>query len=367
MASHQAYLTGSLLAQPAVQATRIVAAARLDACVDALKGLDTDSADALHDLRVSLRRLRSWLRAFRPYVDDTVRRRRLRKLRRLVRATNGARDREVWIAWISEQSDLPVRARQGARYVADCLTTESASLNDDAVSRVQRRLPKTIDALRREFETYSLHVGDDRGRRDPTMAIATAQVVCDGYARLRQRIEAIESEHDIPGIHQTRIAAKKLRYVVETLDPRPAAAEVTRALIELQDALGAARDLQLLVDRLLDEIASAGGADARRKAEAALDILQSEDEHAAPRGAIVGLTELARRARRRAHEQFETFAAAWYGPQLDTVGSLVSGIADELETLPSVLFDASDQRIERIVAVSDDSAESARSEAVPKS
>ena len=329
-ASNRAFLTGSLLIQPAAQATRIVAGARLDACVDALKGLDTDAPDALHDLRVSLRRLRSWLRTFRPYVDDTVRRKRLRRLRRLVRTTNGARDREVWNTWIGEQSDLPARARQGARHVADCLSAESASLNDDAVSRVQRKLPKTIDSLRRELETYSLHVGDDRGRRDPTMASATAEVVCDGYACLRQRIEAIESEHDVPGIHRTRIAAKKLRHVVETLEPRPAAAEVTLQLAELQDALGAARDMQLLVDRLLDEIASAGAADARRKAEAVLEILHTEAENAPPRGAIVGLTELAHRARRRAHEQFEVFAAEWYGPRLDTVGALVSSIADEL-------------------------------------
>ncbi|HEY2025526.1 MAG TPA: CHAD domain-containing protein, partial [Gemmatimonadaceae bacterium] len=61
---------------------------------------DPNAADALHDFRVALRRLRSWLRAFRPYLDDRVRRPTRRRLGRIADASNAGRDIEVQIAWL---------------------------------------------------------------------------------------------------------------------------------------------------------------------------------------------------------------------------------------------------------------------------
>ena len=85
-------LTPALLEMPAPHAVRVIASGLLDDVVAAHARLDDDEADALHDLRVALRRLRSWLRAFRPELSDTVRGRTRRKLSALASATNEARD-----------------------------------------------------------------------------------------------------------------------------------------------------------------------------------------------------------------------------------------------------------------------------------
>ena len=135
----------------------IVADSRLDACVDAAERLDSNASEALHDLRVSLRRLRTWLRAFRPFVDDTVGRKSRRRLRRLVRSTNSARDLEVWSIWIAEQDQSERRARVATRYVLDLLNRDGDDTNDGDVAGVRRRLPKLEKQLRVELATYSLH------------------------------------------------------------------------------------------------------------------------------------------------------------------------------------------------------------------
>src|SRR6476661_11254113 len=100
-------LRPALLALPAQHSVRVIASALLEDVLAAHARFEDDDADALHDLRVAMRRLRSWLRAFRPELSDTVRGRTRRKLRALASATNGARDDEVTLAFIARQTDLP--------------------------------------------------------------------------------------------------------------------------------------------------------------------------------------------------------------------------------------------------------------------
>ncbi len=95
-------LTPILLAEPAPQATRALASERLMEVTAAYDRFLAGEETGLHDLRVSLRRLRSWLRAYRPEVNDTLRSKTRRRLNRLAQATNAAREAEVALAWIVE-------------------------------------------------------------------------------------------------------------------------------------------------------------------------------------------------------------------------------------------------------------------------
>lgn len=321
-------LTPSLLAQPAAASTRLVAIERLKICADALDQLGSGEADALHDLRVSMRRLRTWLRNFRPYIDDTVRRKRLRRLHDLVRSTNEARDREVWLEWLAEQTDLPSRARSGARFLTERLTSECTDLNEDAVMRLGEALPRIIRKLRRDLAIYTVHVS---GGRESTMATATADAVRDAMKRLRGCLDAIESEDDIAKIHKTRIAAKRLRYIVETLDARADAAQAAERLTAVQDQLGATHDMHLLVARLLEEIEAAAAAESRQRVVAALGLEGTDEDVRAPHGIIVGLTELARRAGQRARDEFKHFRGEWSASRLEEFEAQIDGIASALE------------------------------------
>jgi CHAD domain-containing protein len=309
-------------------ATRVVAGARLDACVAALEQMDAGTPEALHDVRVSLRRLRSWLRTFRPYLDDTVRRKTNRRLKRLVRATNSARDLEVWGAWFAEQSDFLARDKSGVRYLGDALAREAAQEHEGAFDQLQRRLPKIIDALRDELVTYSLHV-----RGGPTvdhrMSGAVADALYAGCRRLRRRAARIEALTDGDAIHATRIAAKKIRYVAETLESTEAA-DVAQLLSELQDVLGSVHDMQLLVGRIVDDIEAVGAADARRRTQLKLG-LEADERSTGPKRAVTGLTEIAARAHRRAQEQFDSFLRDWKDARLVEIDASISRIAEEIE------------------------------------
>src|SRR5678815_877357 len=130
-------LIPDVLTQSSRRASRIIATARLAAVRGAYERFNADEPDALHQLRVALRRLRSWIRAYRPELEDTTRRRTLRRLRKLVRTTNGARDAEVWATWIDAQTESAAKARAGHRYIAAQLTKQHDRASGEAGDRLR--------------------------------------------------------------------------------------------------------------------------------------------------------------------------------------------------------------------------------------
>ncbi|MBC7670966.1 MAG: CHAD domain-containing protein, partial [Polaromonas sp.] len=92
----------SLLQEPADRCVRLVALSlladaqkagdRLPGVARELRDGDPGSDDALHDFRVALRRLRSWIRAFEPSLRDAVSRKQRRRLSAIADATSATRD-----------------------------------------------------------------------------------------------------------------------------------------------------------------------------------------------------------------------------------------------------------------------------------
>jgi len=96
-------LPKDFLDQPVERASRIVALDLLRG-VDAtrLRLIDPTDIEALHDFRVALRRLRSWVRAFRPYLSSSVGKKDRLRLRRVADATSsGLRGTHYLIAALS--------------------------------------------------------------------------------------------------------------------------------------------------------------------------------------------------------------------------------------------------------------------------
>src|SRR5947208_3351756 len=87
------------------EASRLIALAFLKEAGEARHRLtNSQDSEALHDFRVAVRRLRSSLRAFRPHLGDSLAKKLRRRLRDLTAATNAARDAEVMLAQVREQS-----------------------------------------------------------------------------------------------------------------------------------------------------------------------------------------------------------------------------------------------------------------------
>jgi len=324
-------LTPDVLVQPSRRASRIVATARLVAVRGAYERFKADEPDALHQLRVSLRRLRSWLRAYRPELEDTTRRRTLRRLRKLVRATNGARDAEVWAAWIETQTESPPKARTGHRYIVAQLTDQRDRAREDAGDRLKADLPPVLDALADELSGYWLHVSIDETAAEETMAATTAELLRGHMRKLRRRLQRIDSADDLDAIHAARIAAKALRYLLNALGDFAAANTTATQLSELQDMLGLVHDLAPLVDRMLEEIATIAADEARWRTSQALGLGAEHKDAPAPARIKPGLLDLATRARREVDGAFERLRGTWTDMQLDVVASTVDELAETIQ------------------------------------
>ena len=124
-----------MLSHPAARATRVVALRLLGELGAARARLDApDDAEALHDLRVALRRLRSLFRAYDAELGDAVGEKTRRRLRRLARATGEARDLEVHLAWLDAQR---ARMRATERPGVEWLIARLRARQDDALAAMR--------------------------------------------------------------------------------------------------------------------------------------------------------------------------------------------------------------------------------------
>ena len=101
----------------AEEGSRVVALGLLDEAMAEANALAASQGDEpQHDLRVALRRLRSALKILRPWLEDSVRPRHEKRLRRIARSTNEARDAEVQLAWLAGKRDAFAAPRQRPGY-----------------------------------------------------------------------------------------------------------------------------------------------------------------------------------------------------------------------------------------------------------
>ncbi|MFL5618332.1 MAG: CHAD domain-containing protein [Gemmatimonadaceae bacterium] len=305
-------LTPTLLAMPAPHAVRAIASALLDDVHSARTRFEDDEPDALHDLRVAMRRLRSWLRAFRPELSDTVRGRTRRKLRALASATNEARDAEVALAFIRRQSGLTARTRAAVRDMADELEKVCGDHARATRRTVGKELPKTAHDLSTQLESWWEH----HRLSAPASVRPMSEVFADAIRHQARRVESglarIERSGKPDHVHRARIAAKRLRYLLEPLGEEPETVGSVDQLKSLQRLLGDVRDTHRIATRFVREIGERAARQARARALTSAGIVP--DDRAEPSAPVVrrsGLTELARRAESARDAAYSEFEAAW--------------------------------------------------------
>src|SRR5204862_177143 len=125
-----------------------------------------DDAEALHDFRVALRRLRSVLRSFRSELGDAVPKKLQRQLRDVTRATGAARDAEVQLGWVrSHRAELGRRLPPGLPW----LLARLAQQQDEAYADIRRTVPGEFRQLARRLHAVALRGSPSppraRGRR----------------------------------------------------------------------------------------------------------------------------------------------------------------------------------------------------------
>lgn len=286
-------------AQAAVQ--HLLSDALDDASTHVTRLADLGDGEAVHDFRVAVRRLRTFLRAFSGIltIDDRIQ----VELRDLTSRTNATRDAEAHSEWLHERLEHPglnPEARQSvARVLAHLAgrTVRPEGLEDEA----RRVLSRTRRAL------AQLDVPVQGAQRSPsqtpeqTFGQATAGVLDHEARRLRKRLGRIENLNDTRRLHRARLSEKRLRYVLERVAGQVDGADApVQRLKNLQDLLGELHDLSSLRERLTD----------------------TESE----------LHDL---VRRRRDELFEALQLAWLGIDADTFFNDIARITEILREEPS--------------------------------
>ena len=308
-----------LLPRPAAEVARLIALGYLAQATRARPRID-DRADGegLHDFRVALRRLRSCLRAFRPEVESTVGRRLRRRLRRLADATGERRDLQVHRAWVEEQlPGLKLGERVGAEWLLEWMALREDQASERLAQAVLRRFPRLRRRLDRRLSVYAVQVSiDGQAPLEPAGA-AVARTLRAMKLELEQALARVHTISDDREAHLARIAAKRLRYLLEPFaDELAGAPPVIERLKLLQDTLGDLHDVHVFAGELRDALEEAAGEVAAPSIPGLPPVASggtggtvNEEAH----GAAEGIIALAGRLRHRGETTFAGFKEEWLG------------------------------------------------------
>jgi CHAD domain-containing protein len=200
--------------------------------------------DAVHDLRVAIRRCRS-VAAVMEEVDPSPAWPEMRKLgRRLFRQLGELRDTQVleeWVEKLGEEQD-PVRIS-----LTGSLKTREAELREAATTVAAKFNQKAWRKLERGLQRRSRLVAPDRLAAE-CLALERLEAARELHARAA-RAEKPSAWHEL------RIGVKRFRYTVEAL--LPAKYELWgEDLKHVQDLLGEVHDLDVLSEAVAEAAAS---------------------------------------------------------------------------------------------------------------
>ena len=223
---------------------RLRLASQMGRVPKALRRVDTSlDAEAVHRLRVALRRCRS-LAALIEEVDPHPAWAEMQRLsRKLFRRLGALRDTQVLDSWVKKltPADDPVRAALipvlERREVEPRAQVRRAVKHFD--QRAWKRLARTLER---------------RARVVPPNSLAAQCLVLERYEELhRLHVRAVRTERPTPW-HALRVSVKRFRYAVESLLPARLVAWGA-GLQQMQDVLGEIHDLDVFDGFVVKETA----------------------------------------------------------------------------------------------------------------
>ncbi|MBV9151356.1 MAG: CHAD domain-containing protein [Alphaproteobacteria bacterium] len=258
-----------------------------------LAGLD----QGIHQMRVSVRRLRAALSAFRELLPEHQRRWASAELRWLADALGPARNLDVFEATLLKPvSDNPdTLALKTLRRAVQ--RQRRAAYRDAARAVRSARYAELMLNLSRWFETCGWRIGDHAARLEQPIGIISRHALQHRWRAAKRRSKGFAAQSSGQR-HRLRIALKKLRYNAEALAVlyhRDDADRFIRRVKRLQDGLGHANDLCVGHD-ILAGLFPAPAAD-DRPAEIGKQLLDGHEARLAKREP---------KLRKHLHQLFET-------------------------------------------------------------
>lgn len=260
-------MTTGLLSRPPEEGARLLALSFLDQAAQARPRLsDPADTEALHDFRVGLRRLRSCLRAYGPYLEKSIPRKLAKRLKRLASSTGPGRDTEVQIEWLrGRRSHLVTHHRAGLDWLLARLEDRMQDAYEEMREEIESEFLEVEAELRHRLSVYRTEVHLDPSGPRETLGTATADILRRQVGELEAHLAKVEDPEDEEEAHEARISAKRVRYLLEPLVPEiEGAAPVVKRFKALQDLLGDLHDAHVLEADLSQAVEDASVERARR-------------------------------------------------------------------------------------------------------
>lgn len=289
---------------------------------------DAGDAEALHDFRVGLRRLRSTVRAYAEQLQDAIGGKDRKRLKALAAATGASRDAEVIIEWVQSRRDgLSGTEQPGADWLLERLRGRQEKLDRSLREEVAHDFGRERKRLARRLSTYQAHVDAAEPRETPRMGGVVADLVVAHVANLRRRLNAAGSIAEQEALHEARISAKRLRYLLEPFtDELPEAAWAVKRLKKMQDTLGEMHDAYVAGQLLAAERAEAEAMDPRPEPDP-----------------VPGLQALRAAAQKEMERLYAEAAVNWLAGRAAEFLARVDALAEEMRGAGA----GADQEIER--------------------
>lgn len=208
-------------------------------------GVRAHDPEAIHQMRVATRRLRSCLRTFRGAFDAAP--------------AGHLSDELAWIAdRLGAARDAQVAAARIAQEAAYAAVAGSSGADDEtvAIRALERAMAsRRYHALVAEVATFAISpplARDAKGRR--WLVRRLRREIERVVARVEEAAILTGPERDA-ALHAARKAVKRARYAAETLEPLYAkrARRIAKAFAAVQEVLGEHHDAVVLQARLLEE------------------------------------------------------------------------------------------------------------------
>lgn len=303
----------SILDDTAARSARLVALALIEDLARERERLGAGKdSETLHDFRVALRRVRSWLRALEPSLEGSLPDACMRRLRRMARESNAGRDAEVFLSWLTTiEGQLSVRDHRAVTWLIERFQRQEREAESELESRLKRDFQRTRDRLDERLAIYRVEAHVHAGVRAPLFSAVIAKLLRELAEDLRRRLKRVRTVDDITESHQARIAGKRLRYLLEPIAQQVTAGPALLAqLRSLQDTLGELHDAHVWLLVLRHVVAELAMEEGRRMANALTTTPKAKKrtDKGPPRS---GLIALARLAHERAESSFDRFHRQW--------------------------------------------------------
>jgi len=224
---------------------------------------DGKSAEAVHDMRVAARRFRSALQDFRPYLNKRSVDLTLKQIRSISNALGEVRDQDVAILALENlAAKVPAQCSATLQDLIDSrkeIRKEARKklkhdLKDD-LKKLQSIFHETLDAADKQSSTSRHQLLQNTAYRQ-----VAAEVINSRVTELEKLGDNLKRPKDVDGLHQMRIAAKRLRYAIELLQECwvPGPKNFARKVAQLQTALGHVHDCDVWIENFAEQQVESG-------------------------------------------------------------------------------------------------------------